>query len=387
MATQITRGMADALIEPQIAREIIQGVTKQSAVLNMFRKLPNMTTRQLTLKVLDALPIAYWQTADTAHKNLTTQAWADKWIIAEELAVIVPIAENVLADADYDIWAEVRPRIVEAFGKKIDEAIILGVNKPKNFRTDLVTSIRNAGAIVTPGTNGLYSDINDAMTYVEESGFSPSGLVGGVNLKGKFRMMLDTTKQPITGTEIDSLPKAYIDNGSWDNSKAGFIVGDMTQAVYAIRQDITFKVLDQGVIQDPSTKEILYNLAQQDMVALRVVMRLGWEIPNPINALQPDHAVRFPFALVDAVPTPVTHNVTIQVRDNAGTPAPITGARVEFGGQVRSTPASGNVIFKVPANSSTLYRVMKDGFATIFGAVDVTNAAQTATVTLLPSGR
>lgn len=31
------------------------------------------------------------------------------------------------------------------------------------------------------------------------------------------------------------------------------------------------------------------------MVALRVVMRLGWEIPNPVNALN-ETTKRFPFA-------------------------------------------------------------------------------------------
>ena len=75
------------------------------------------------------------------------------------------------------------------------------------------------------------------------------------------------------------------------------IVGDFKQAVYAIRQDVTYKVLDQAVIQDPSTGDILYNLAQEDMVALRVVMRLGWEIPNPVNA-ENETESRFPFASI-----------------------------------------------------------------------------------------
>ena len=45
---------------------------------------------------------------------------------------------------------------------------------------------------------------------------------------------------------------------------------------------------------------IAYNLMQNDMVALRAVMRLGWEIPNPINALKTDKAERFPFAVLKA---------------------------------------------------------------------------------------
>ena len=62
-----------------------------------------------------------------------------------------------------------------------------------------------------------------------------------------------------------------------------------------MRQDISYKVLTEAVIQDPSDGSILYNLAQEDMVALRVTMRLGWEIPNPVNA-ENETNTRFPFA-------------------------------------------------------------------------------------------
>lgn len=44
----------------------------------------------------------------------------------------------------------------------------------------------------------------------------------------------------------------------------------------------------------------MYNLMQNDMVALRAVMRLGWEIPNPINSMVPDKTKRCPFAILTA---------------------------------------------------------------------------------------
>ena len=133
------------------------------------------------------------------------------------------------------------------------------------------------------------------MTEVEESGYNVTGLVGGVGLKGKFRMMTDKNGQPLNATEIGSLNRAYLDNGAWNKTLSTLVAGDFNQAVYSIRQDVTYKVLDQAVIQDPSDGSILYNLAQDDMVALRVVMRLGWEIPNPVNALD-ETETRFPFA-------------------------------------------------------------------------------------------
>ena len=296
MENGIDKTNVEALIDAQVANEIFEGVVRESKALSMFRRLPNMTSDKTKLRVLDSLPIAYFvdETTNNGRKNITKMAWDKKYINAEELAVIVPIKENVLNDISIDIWSEVKPRIVEAFGKKIDNAIFNGTDKPANWRAGLIPSIVTAGAEVTEGDN-LYSDINDVMVKVEESGYNVTGLLGGVGLKGKFRMLTDTTGQPIKGTEIDSLPKAFLDNGAWDKTKSILIAGDFSQAVYAIRQDVTYKVLTEAVIQDPSSGDILYNLAQDDMVALRVVMRLGWEIPNPVNALN-ETATRFPFA-------------------------------------------------------------------------------------------
>ena len=301
----IARTDVDSLIETQVANEIFEGVVRDSKALSMFRRLPNMTSDKTKLRVLDSLPVAYFvdESQNNGRKNTTKMAWDKKFINAAELAVIVPIKENVLNDASIDIWSEVRPRIVEAFAKKIDNAMFFGVGKPSDWRAGLVPSVISAGAEVNETNNGLYSDINDAMVKVEESGYNVNGILGGVGLKGKFRMMLDTTGQPLNTTEIGSVRREFMDNGVWDKTKSTLLVGDFSQAVYAIRQDVTYKILDQAVIQDPSDGSILYNLAQDDMVALRVVMRLGWEIPNPVNALN-ETATRFPFASLKPAEVP-----------------------------------------------------------------------------------
>jgi len=103
--------------------------------------------------------------------------------------------------------------------------------------------------------------------------------------------------QGSTQYALDGIPLTFPMNGAFDFEKALMIAGDFSQLVYAIRQDVTYKILDQATIIDPATKEVIYSLAQQDMIALRAVMRLGWEIPNPINAFQPDKTKRSPFAV------------------------------------------------------------------------------------------
>ena len=267
----ITRNDVDTLIDVQVANELFEGAIKESKVLSTFRRLPNMTSDKTKLKVLETLPVAYFvdESTNNGRKNITKLSWDNVFITAEELAVIVPIKENVLNDASIDLWAEIKPRIVEAMARKSDNAVINGVDAPTSWGAGLIPTIIAKTKEVTE-TGELYSDINDVMTKVEESGYEVNTLMGGVGLKGKFRMMTDKNGQPLNTTEIGSLNRVFVDNGTWDKESATLIAGDFSQAVYAVRQDITYKVLDQAVIQDPSDGSILYNLAQEDMVALRV---------------------------------------------------------------------------------------------------------------------
>ena len=296
MAVGITNDDVKALEEVQVVNEIFEGTIRDSKALQLFKRLPNMSSKQTKLRILDSLPIAYFvdETENNGRKNITKQAWDNKFITASEIAVIVPIKENDLADSDVDLWAQIRPRIAEAFARKIDSAMLTGVGKPTDWRKGLIPSIIEVGKEVEE-TGNLYKDIDAVMAKVEESGYDVSGLVGGVGLKSKFRLMTDTTGQPLNTTEIGSLSRTFVNNGTWDKTKSTLIAGDFSQAVYSIRQDLTFKLLTEGIIQDPDTGEILYNLGQEDMVALRCVMRLGWEIPNPVNA-EDETESRFPFA-------------------------------------------------------------------------------------------
>ena len=325
-ANIISRSNLSGLIPEPVAREIIQGVTEGSAVLSMGRRLPNMSSKTQTLNVLDSLPIAYFVDGDAGAKKTTNMAWDKKKIYAEEIAVIVPIPEAVLDDSDYDIWGEVKPRITEAFGKVIDAAILFGTNKPSSWRAGLVPSAVTAGNYVTmdPTDPTIYNDImgvDGLIAKVEESGFLPTGAMSAVQMRARLRGLVDTTGQPIFKTDmqgkspyaLDGVPMTFPMNGAFDPTKALMIVGDFAQLTYAIRQDISFKIFTEGVVQN-TDGTIAYNLMQNDMVALRAVMRLGWEIPNPISAYNAGNANRFPFAVYQSSANPLD-GVTVNAED------------------------------------------------------------------------
>ena len=323
----IDRTALSGLIPEPVTREIMQGAIAESAVLRMGRRLANMSSKTQTINVLDALPSAYFVNGEAtgdgagdAFKKTTSMAWDKKKLYAEEIAVIVPIPEAALDDADYDIWGEVKPRLTEAFGKVIDAAILFGTNKPSTWRTGVVPAAIAAGNGVPVGTS-VFDDImgeNGLISKVELDGFNPNGVMAAIQMRGKLRGLKDTTGQPIFKSDMQGATRYGLDgmdmyfpmNGAFDPNQAQMIVGDWSQLVYAIRQDMTFKIFTEGVIQDPSTKAITYNLMQNDMVALRAVMRLGWEIANPVNAYNADKANPFPFSVYGKAGTVATVTVT-----------------------------------------------------------------------------
>ena len=305
----IDRTGASALMPEEVSKDIIQGVTEYSTIMQLATKAPNMSRAQKRLPVLSTLPTAYFVNGDSGLKQTAEQAWGNKYLDAEELAVIIPIPEAVLDDADYDIWAEVRPRIMEAFGIAFDAAVMFGTNAPASWPTNLLAAATAASNVIALGTNvDLYDDIlgeDGVISLVENDGFMVTGHVAAMTMRGKYRGLRDANGQPLfrnsmqdnTRYELDGSPIFFPRNGAMAAASALQFSGDFKQIIYALRQDITYKILDQAVIQD-NTGAIVYNLAQQDMVALRAVIRLAWQVPNPINRLQPTEASRYPIAVL-----------------------------------------------------------------------------------------
>lgn len=385
----ISRENAEAIIRQQIVETVFQDLPKTSTFMSLARKLPNMTSNQTRMRVLDVLPMAYWVNGDTGFKQTSQQAWDNVYINAAELAVIVPIPEAVLNDAEFDIFGEVTPRVTEAMGMLVDQAAIFGVNRPAEWQSDIITRARQAGNNVAVAAGKDMYDLilgeGGVFANVEEQGYNVTGAVAGLGMKSKLRGLRSNDGVPIFSTSmqgatqyaLDGSPMYFPANGAFDGSVAQLVVGDFSQAVYAIRQDITVKILDQGVIQNPTTKEIEYNLAQQDMVALRVVFRMGWALPNPVTRLDNDRT-GCPFAYLEPGTPVTTQTVTFTVKEGA---TAIPNAVVDVDGARLKTNASGQAVFNLRAGTYSV-KVKASGYKTVTDSVTVVAAAVTKAVSL-----
>lgn len=315
IATRATPG-GGPLIPEEVQREIVQSVEEKSAALKLMPHV-RMKRAQQRIPVMSQLPMAYWVTGanldarDIGLKQTTSVAWDNVYLNAEEIAVIVPISKNLLADLDYDFWSQVKPKVTEAFGVALDEAVFFGVNAPTTFPPSIVAGALAAGNEVVAGTSAVdfLDDVNNGMAKVEEDGFDVSGFWARRQVRAKLRGLRDTQKgflyypdeRPTGSPQTGSLfgePIVFSNAGlsGFATGATGYsmIGGEWDQSMLAIRDDIDMEMFDTGVIQD-AAGVIVYNLLQQDMVALRVTARFAWAIPNPINRQQPTKASRYPF--------------------------------------------------------------------------------------------
>lgn len=320
IATRATPG-SGPLIPEDVQRDIVQSIVVKSAAMQLMPHV-RMKRAQQRIPVMSQLPIAYWITGasldarDIGMKQTTSIAWDNVYLNAEEMAVIVPIAKNLLDDLDYDFWDQTKPRVTEAFGVALDEAIFFGVNAPTTFPPSIVSGANSAGNLVIAGTSTVdfLDDVSNGMATIEGDGFDTTGFWARRQVKSKLRGMRDTTKgflyypdetptsSPNTGSlfgEPIVFSNAGLSGFATGAANYSMIGGQWDQSMLAIRDDVSMELFDTGVITDNGSPPVIqYNLLQQDMVALRVTARFAWAIPNPINRQQPTKANRFPFFVI-----------------------------------------------------------------------------------------
>lgn len=314
-----------ALIPEEVSREIWKAVEYQSVAMRLFKKR-QMGRRQQRIPVLGTKPLAYFVSGDTGLKQTTEVDWKNVYLNAEPIAALVPIPTDVLDDVrsnpGYDLWGEIKPELTEAIAVAMDEAIFFGVNAPASWPSAIAVAAAAAGNTVTRGAGtDLASDFSAVMKTVEADGYIPNGWVIRPQVKGDLRDLRATTHELIFQPENQASvamgefgpdplyghiwgEPAYVSMAGFaafaSTGGAGYyegITGDWNQGVLGLRQDITFDIFDTGVIQDGSGN-IVFNLIQQDMVVMRVVTRVGFAVPNPVNRVQPTDANRYPFGVL-----------------------------------------------------------------------------------------
>jgi len=291
---EITREDVAALIQEEYSNVLLNTVDEQSAVIQAFGTVP-LGTKVTNAPVLASLPEAKWvseaATGDGV-KPTSKATWDNKQFIVEEVAVIVPIHEDLLEDATEDIIASITKLGGTAIGKKLDQAVLFGVDKPATWLSPaLLAAATAAGSVfqvsATPGEDDLAGSIFQAAAAVADSGADPSKILSASGLRFRLANLRASDGTAILsrtmggdGSFADSiagLDAAFVKNGAWDNTAALALVADADRVKIGVRQDITVKFLDQATVNG-------VNLAETDRVALRFKARYAYVLGDTINA-------------------------------------------------------------------------------------------------------
>ncbi|HLU95323.1 MAG TPA: phage major capsid protein [Thermobifida alba] len=302
-----TSSGSDPLVPEPFVAEVIKEMPRSSVVMQLARRVP-MSSKSLRQPVMSVLPEAYFVNGDTGRKQTTAAEWENLELVAEEIAVIVPIPEAYLDDSAIPVWSEVRPYIAEAFGRRLDRTALFNEARPQTWgEAVLNTAVASSNTVSEGSGEDLAEEIAALLQKLAEKGVDPNGFATAPGFKWRLTRLRSEDGVPIyappAGTQpgtIYGMPLPDVRNGAWFSSVASLIVGDWSKAIWGVRQDMTFRVFTEGVISDDEGNVVL-NLMQQDAVALRVTARFGWQIANPVNPVEDEAASRSYFgALVPA---------------------------------------------------------------------------------------
>lgn len=385
MANMISRADAEALLREGLYDEIFQHDIEESIFMRLARRLPDAPSGKNHIRVLDMVPVGYFVNGENGLKGTSAAAWEKAVLNIEEMAVIVPISENTLEDEAVDIFGQVTPLVRQAFGALMDKAAIFGEGRPASWPLGIVQLARQAGNNVTAASPLSYDNllgVGGLFNKVENANSAVTAGIASMAMRAALRGIKDDNGYPIFKTDmqgatpyaLDGAPLYFPRNGGFDSSIAQMVVGDWSQAVYAVRRDIDVKILDQAVIQNPDGT-IAYNLAQQDMVALRVTFRIGWTFPNAASPVNPDR-VLVPFAYLAAATPQTTYTATFTVLSGGSAAA---GAIVNIDGARIKADASGQAVFNLP-NGTYAYKATLGKAKLGEGTFTINGAAATVTV-------
>lgn len=273
----ITRAEVASLIGEEYGSQVIKAATQQSVAMQAFPTV-NMGTKVSNMPVLATLPVAEFvsDTDNTGTKPTAQVTWANQTLVAEEIAVIVPVHENTIDDATEDILAQIAELGGQAIGTAFDGAVFFGTNKPASWTSlDLHAAAVAAGNTVAvvdgaASTDDLFGAHLQVAGLIADSGFDPGTLIAKRALMYQLANLRGTDGHPVLSNGgVTGFDTYWSRNGAWVPADATSLVVDPSTVRIGVRQDVTVKFLDQATVGG-------INLAEKDMVALRFKARLAY---------------------------------------------------------------------------------------------------------------
>ena len=262
-----------------VSREILQKTQENSAVMQLARQIA-LPGRGAAINVITSDPEAAW-VSETGAKPVKNPGLQTKVMRAYKLAVIVPFSNEFRRDAAalYDALVQ---RLPGALGKKFDETVFGGVEKPGSDFDNFASC--TAQLISTDAYGGLVAADTDIATHGGVlNGFAIAPQGKGILLASKdkndrplfINSVAEGAVPMILGARTVLAKGAYVEGDSANTVGAA---GDWTQALWGTVEGVKIDYSSDATLtyKNQSNQDVIVNLFQQNMFAVRAEIEVGF---------------------------------------------------------------------------------------------------------------
>lgn len=248
---------------------IMEEVAENSLVMQLGKYVEMDGKQEVTTYVQTDGVSAYWVNETEKIKTDKPEIVPVK-LRSHKLGIILVTSREALEYTWSQFFEVMKPQIVEAFYKKIDEAGILGKETP--FANSVAKAIKDNGSTVVGDIT--YENILKLEDKLYDFDVEPNAFISKVQNRSALREARDGDKVSIfdrSSNTIDGI--TTVDMKSEHFKKGDLIAGNFDNLIYGVPYNITYKISEEGTISTMKNEDGSdINLFEQEMIAIRATM-------------------------------------------------------------------------------------------------------------------
>lgn len=266
----------DGSIPEKYHNLILKEIMENSKVMQLA-KYEEMDSKEKKFEYFAKGPGAYW--VGEGEKIKTSKAqWLQVKMVAKKLGVIIPCSREFLHYKMSDFFEVMKPKIAEAFYKKFDKAAILDVENP--FLHAVEKSVTATGNVVDGDLT--YDNILEMEDLLTDEDYDVNAFIS----TKKNRSTLRNAHRIENGVIVESLydraantldGQPLVEMKALD--KGTIYAGDFDYMYYGIPYGMNYMISEEAQLSTLTNEDgTPVNLYEQELVALRVTMDVGFMI-------------------------------------------------------------------------------------------------------------
>lgn len=266
----------DGTIPEKYTNLILKEIMEGSKVMQLA-KYEEMDGKEKEFEYFAKGPGAYW--VGEGEKIKTSKAqWLKVKMVAKKLGVIIPCSREFLHYKMSDFLEAMKPKIAEAFYKKFDAAALLNVENP--FPQSVDASVESVGNVISGALT--YDNILALEDLLTDEDYDVNAFISTKKNRSTLRNAHKIENGVIVesiydrgNNTIDGQPVA--DLNALD--KGTLYAGDFDYMYYGIPYGMSYKISEDAQLSTLTNEDgTPVNLYEQELVALRVTMDVGFMI-------------------------------------------------------------------------------------------------------------